>query len=375
MRVLVRGRVADHLVHPRRLGEDAVEEERLREARAQAREAAQREVERAVGLLDPRRDRADALVPVELGRERLDRVGADPRVRVEEEHVRRLARAPADVAAVREAAVLLQRDRLDRQRPKQLDGRRRSRRCRRRSRAPTRAPVSGSTAAPMVSALLYVTTTTSTPVMASEPTNGSISPFAGLPPPAARATLRDVTAVLADARAEERTYPWNIGLAYCGDADKAGTWSGTPASLGNALRGHGASVVALKAQAPPLVEAALAHTLTLLRVPRTPGTTLKQRARLSRRISLYTGRRCRLSAAAVSATRSARAQPLDAVVQIQTNYAVPRRAAGRDVRGHDRRAGRGAPVPGVAGAFRTGEGSRVSSARDGPMSRRLSAAS
>ena len=121
--------------------------------------------------------------------------------------------------------------------------------------------------------------------MASEPTNGSISPFAGLPPSATRATLRDVTAVLADARAEERTYPWNIGLAYCGDAGKAGTWSGTPASLGNALRGHGASVVAVKAQAPVVVETLLVHTLTLLRVPRTPGATLKQRARLSRTIS------------------------------------------------------------------------------------------
>lgn len=129
--------------------------------------------------------------------------------------------------------------------------------------------------------------------------------------------------MLADVRAKDHTYSWNIGLAYCGDAGKAGTWSGTPASLGSALRGHGATVVALKAQAPPLVEAALAHALTLLRVPRTPGDTLKQRARLSRTISLYTGRE-------MSALRSrglrgelGRAQPLDAIVQIQTNYAVP----------------------------------------------------
>ena len=89
------------------------------------------------------------------------------------------------------------------------------------------------------------------------------------------------------------------------------------------MRGHGASVVPVKAQAPAIVETLVAHTLTLLRLPRTPGETLMQRARLSRTISLYTGRE-------MSALRSRglrrevlRAQPLDAVVQIQTNYAVP----------------------------------------------------
>jgi len=133
-----------------------------------------------------------------------------------------------------------------------------------------------------------------------------------------------VTAVLADARTEdERTYPWNIGLAYCGDAGKAGTWSGTPASLGNAMRGHGASVTALKAQAPPIVEALVAHTLTLLRLPRTPGETLKQRARLSRTISLYTGREMSVLRSRGLRGEVRRAMPLDAIVQIQTNYAVP----------------------------------------------------
>ena len=132
-----------------------------------------------------------------------------------------------------------------------------------------------------------------------------------------------MTAVLEDARAEDRTYPWNIGLAYCGDAGKAGTWSGTPASLGNALRGQGASVVAIKAQASPVVETLLAHTLTLLRVPRTPGETLKQRARLSRTISLYTGREMSILRSRGLRSEIRRAQPLDAVVQIQTNYAIP----------------------------------------------------
>ncbi len=165
--------------------------------------------------------------------------------------------------------------------------------------------------------------TMSTAVMASEPSNGSISPFAGLSPSARHATFRDVTAVLADARAEARAYEWSIGLAYCGDAGKAGTWSGTPASLGSALRGHGASVVALRAQAPALVEALVAHTLTLLRVPRTRGGSLKQRARLSRTISLYTGREMSVLRSRGLRGEIERAQPLDAVVQIQTNYAVP----------------------------------------------------
>jgi glycosyltransferase involved in cell wall biosynthesis len=159
--------------------------------------------------------------------------------------------------------------------------------------------------------------------MASEPTNRSISPFAGLPPFGTRATLRDVTAVLADARTQHGSHAWNIGLAYCGDAGKAGTWSGTPASLGNALRGHGASVVALKAQAPAAVETLVAHTLTLVRLPRIRGGGLKQRARLSRTISLYTGQEMSVLRSRGLRAELRRAQPLDAVVQIQTNYAVP----------------------------------------------------
>jgi glycosyltransferase involved in cell wall biosynthesis len=132
-----------------------------------------------------------------------------------------------------------------------------------------------------------------------------------------------VTAVLEDARQSAHAYTWNVGLAYCGDADLAGTWSGTPASLGNAMRGHGASVVAVKAQPHHAVETAAAHLLTLARLHRTPGATLMQRARLSRTISLYTGRPM-----SVLRTRGLRreireAMPLDAIVQIQTNYAVP----------------------------------------------------
>jgi glycosyltransferase involved in cell wall biosynthesis len=133
-----------------------------------------------------------------------------------------------------------------------------------------------------------------------------------------------MTVVVEDARAETREYAWNIGVAYCGDASKAGTWSGTPASLGDAMRGHGASVAAIKAQAPPVVETLVAHALTLLRVPRTPGETLRQRAKLSRTISLYTGREMSVLRSRGLRGEIRRAMPLDAIVQIQTNYAVPK---------------------------------------------------
>lgn len=132
-----------------------------------------------------------------------------------------------------------------------------------------------------------------------------------------------MTEVLADARPETRTATWSVGVAYCGDADRAATWSGTPASLANALRDHGASVVALKAQPPQFVEAAAAHLLTLARLPRTPGRTLMQRARLSRTISLYTGRPMSVLRSRALRSDLRRKLPLDAIVQIQTNYAIP----------------------------------------------------
>ena len=132
-----------------------------------------------------------------------------------------------------------------------------------------------------------------------------------------------MTAVLADARASTRERALDIGLAYPGDPDKAGTWSGTPASLGSAMRDLGASVTALKAQPPRAVESATAHLLTLLRLHRTPGESLIQRARLSRTISLYTSREMSVLRSRALRGELRRAMPLDAVVQIQTNYAIP----------------------------------------------------
>ena len=127
--------------------------------------------------------------------------------------------------------------------------------------------------------------------------------------------------VLDDERAETLTYPWKVGLAYCGDPGAAGAWSGTPASLGKGLRGKGAAVVALKAQPPRVVETTTAHILTLARLPRVTGT-LMQRARLSRTIALYTGHPMSVLRTRAMRGEMRRALPLDAVVQIQTNYEI-----------------------------------------------------
>lgn len=117
--------------------------------------------------------------------------------------------------------------------------------------------------------------------------------------------------------------PPRVGLAYPGDPDSPGTWSGTPASLAGALRELGATVVPLRAEPPRAVEWAAAHLLTLLRVHRTPGETLRQRARTSRSIALY-------MSPAMSRLRSRalrrplkEALPLEGVVQVGTGYAVP----------------------------------------------------
>jgi glycogen synthase len=114
-----------------------------------------------------------------------------------------------------------------------------------------------------------------------------------------------------------------LGVAYPGDPAAAGTWSGTPASLGNALRQLGATIEPLRAEAPRPLEAVAAHVLTLLRLHRTPGKSLRERARVSRTIALYTGRE--MSALRTRALRGSvrRAMPLDGVIQIGTAYALP----------------------------------------------------
>jgi hypothetical protein len=88
-----------------------MEEERLRVGGPQAREPALREVQRAVGLLDARRHDADAVVRRGGRGHALQRGRIERGVRVQEEHERTRAAPPADVAAVGEAAVVVERDR------------------------------------------------------------------------------------------------------------------------------------------------------------------------------------------------------------------------------------------------------------------------
>jgi len=122
---------------------------------------------------------------------------------------------------------------------------------------------------------------------------------------------------------ERRERTSTVGVAYPGDPDAAGTWSGTPASLSNAMRGHGVTVKPLRAQVSRLAETAAANVLAALRLHRTPMPSLPERARVSRTIALYTGRE--MAALRTRALRSSvrRAGQLDAVVQIGTGYGLP----------------------------------------------------
>jgi hypothetical protein len=128
---------------------------------------------------------------------------------------------------------------------------------------------------------------------------------------------------LSTEREDAHTPAPRIGVAYPGDPEAAGTWSGTPASLGNALRGHGATVEPLRGEPPRALEWFAVHALTLLRIPRTKLTPLRKRARVSRTISLYTGRELASLRTRALRGRVKRAGRLDAVVQIGTSYALP----------------------------------------------------
>ena len=160
--VAVGVRIADELVAPAGPGQDAVEEERLREGRAQAREAAHREVEPAFLVDDARRHGGDVRVEVGGLRELSDGFLGDRRIGVQEQDERRLAAPPADVAGMAEAPVLAQAARSRAADPRS------TRACRRWSRCPPRRPGSRrradscSTASRRCSRLLYETTTMST---------------------------------------------------------------------------------------------------------------------------------------------------------------------------------------------------------------------
>jgi glycosyltransferase involved in cell wall biosynthesis len=136
------------------------------------------------------------------------------------------------------------------------------------------------------------------------------------------ASLRHMTAVARDAPPRAQ-HALRVGFAYPGDPDAPGTWSGTPASLANAIRQLGATVVPLNAEPPRGVEWAAAHVLALLRLHRTRMPSLVERARVSRTIALYTGREMSALRTRALRRRVRQAVPLDAAVQIQTNYALP----------------------------------------------------
>lgn len=118
--------------------------------------------------------------------------------------------------------------------------------------------------------------------------------------------------------------PLRIGVAYPGDPAQAGTWSGTPASLGAALRELDVTVQPLRAEPHRVVEMVVAHALTLLRLPKAPGGSLRERARTSRTIALYTGREMSALRTRALSRHVRQAMPLDAVIQIGTAYAVPK---------------------------------------------------
>ena len=137
------------------------------------------------------------------------------------------------------------------------------------------------------------------------------------------ATLQRVTALHQEAVAAGTQADLTIGIAYPGDPDAAGTWSGTPASIGNAMRQLGVDVRPLRAEPPRAVEWLAAHLLTLARLPRVPGSSLRQRARISRTMALYTSREMSALRTRALSGRVRDAQPLDAIVQIGTAYGVP----------------------------------------------------
>ena len=117
--------------------------------------------------------------------------------------------------------------------------------------------------------------------------------------------------------------PLRLGIAFAGDPDDPTTWSGTPSSLGNAFRELGVTVKPLGAEPRRLLGGVTAHLLTLTRLYRTSGTTLFDRARVSRATALYTGRRMSILRTRALFKHVRSGLPLNAVVQIGTAYGIP----------------------------------------------------
>ena len=86
---LVDQRIANHLICPRRVWEDPVEEQRLSVGGAEARKPSHGELQRTVLLHDPRRYQADGRVIAQDTHELDDRGRFDASVRVEKQRVGR----------------------------------------------------------------------------------------------------------------------------------------------------------------------------------------------------------------------------------------------------------------------------------------------
>jgi glycosyltransferase involved in cell wall biosynthesis len=114
-----------------------------------------------------------------------------------------------------------------------------------------------------------------------------------------------------------------LGIAFAGDPDVPGAWSGIPASLAKAMKGLGAIVVPLNAGPARPVELAATHFLALLRLHRTPVTPLRERARIARTIARHTGPRLTPMRTRALRGRLRDVAPLDAVVRLGTEFALP----------------------------------------------------
>jgi hypothetical protein len=117
--------------------------------------------------------------------------------------------------------------------------------------------------------------------------------------------------------------PLRLGIAFAGNPDVPGAWSGIPASFATAMRELGVTVEPLNAGPSRLVEETATHLLALLRVHRTPVTPLRERARVSRTIARHTSPQLSGLRTRALRRRLRKGEPLDAVVQLGTEFGLP----------------------------------------------------
>jgi hypothetical protein len=106
--------IAHHLVRPRGMGQETVEEERPTPGRSQTRKSTKGEIERPVPIDDAWCNKARVGVFLERFDESLERRRINRGVWVQKENERRLSCSPTDVAAVSKAAVRTKLESCDR---------------------------------------------------------------------------------------------------------------------------------------------------------------------------------------------------------------------------------------------------------------------